>query len=52
MNTKQLTAAQKFYTNLIADLEARGERKAAEHWRNSEPMIALAKAERKARKAA
>jgi hypothetical protein len=48
---KTLTTAQKFYIALIADLEARGHHKAAEYYRNSEPMLALAKAERKARKA-
>lgn len=50
MNTTQLTTAQKFLTKLIADLEARGHHKAAEHYRNSEPMLALAKKERRARK--
>lgn len=51
MTNAKLTTAQKFYTALIADLEARGHHKAAEHYRNSAPMIALAVAERKARKA-
>lgn len=56
-NATHLTPAQKFFTGLITDLETRAasatgtERarleRAAESYRNSEPMLALAKAQAK-----